>query len=183
MLGSAMFTTVRSRTIMSWAQSTSASVRPRRSVRRAGGGLKGRTCGAMVDTGTGFLPGMMPRRQLARLAEPIGGQLDVSELLLIRRIPPVTIRRLPPFCKSDGGKHERERACDPAARGRTQELRALAHSGGRGVRGARCRRRLPRRDRQARGGWDRNALPALPDPPGAARGGLPRPGGGAEGTR
>ena len=40
--GSATFTTVRSRTIMSWAQSTTARVMPRRTGRRAGGVMAGR---------------------------------------------------------------------------------------------------------------------------------------------
>ena len=98
-------------------------------------------------------------------------------------VPPVSIRRVPPFFKRpEAAPHERTRsritalpAGAPSAPTRGATTRSCSTGRPRGLRRAR-RRRDARRHRAPRRRRHRHALPPLPDPPAPARGRLRRRG-------
>src|SRR5438067_5573411 len=98
MRGSAMFTTVKSRMIISWAPRTRARLMPRR--RGVAGAGKGAVDRVAEEVGTTFLPDVVPG--VGRLAPAVPAWRSARQpgpggLSLIRRVPPlVTIRRVPP---------------------------------------------------------------------------------------
>ena len=155
--GSATFTIVTSRTIMSCAKQTMISVAHRR---RSSDGLRGGGASCKGDTSLSRESGKMEAT-----SEISGGHLQ-------------NYTEAPSVLSSDlHDSTERPRRA-PQARGRAAQLREGA---GRCARGVRRGRRVDRArgDRAPRGRRDRHALPPLPESPGAARGPLRRRGRGA----